>query len=244
MERVSINSFIKNGHPYHLYTYGPVENIPAGCTVIDGNEIVPSTRIKDFKYLAQFSNLFVYKLLLDKGGWFSDCDNVCLRPLDFPEPYFFYRDRDETTVTAALCKCPKGAPIMQYLYDTVNDLTPEQLSTCSYQALGPDLTRKLLMPQWVYGFGMQPEPNKQFTPLQKNFKPGITSDPIQFTRVCQIVDPEVKWDLSQSYSLHLFSGAWKDMPEHEARGDYRALGSKDAAYPDGCLYEQLKKRYL
>src|ERR1035441_4109576 len=177
MEQLSIRSFQAHGHEVHLYVYGLVENIPEGTIVKDGNEVVAESRIKDFRYLAQFSNLFVYKLLLDNGGYFSDCDNVCLRPLDFPEPYVFYRDADQSTVTAALCKCPKDSPLMQRCYDTVNNLSPDQLQRSAYQALGPDLTRKLIMPNAVfaYGFGMR---DGTFEHLQQYLRPGITFDPI------------------------------------------------------------------
>lgn len=243
MERLSIKSFLANGHEFHLYTYADVEGIPEGTIVKDGNEIVPEKRVKDFRFLAQFSNLFSYKLLLDKGNYFSDLDNVCLKPLDFSDPYIFYRDRDQSTVTAALCKAPVGSPITKHLIDTINDMTPEQLSMAKYQELGPDLTRKALM-QYQNAYGYRIGSRNTFSELSRYFKPGVTFDPIGFQRAGRLVDPTMVWDLSQSYSLHLFSGAWENMPEHGARADYKLLTSKDAIYPDGSLYEQLKRRFL
>ena len=43
MEKLSIRSFVKNGHPYHLYTYGDVESVPDGAIIVDANEILPSS---------------------------------------------------------------------------------------------------------------------------------------------------------------------------------------------------------
>ena len=249
MERLSIKSFQANGHTVNLYVYAPVANVPDGTVICDGNDIVPESRIKDFRYLAQFSNLFVYKLLLDKGGWFSDCDNVCLRPIDFIEPYVFYRNIEETTVTAAICKCPKGSALMQYLYDYVNNLTPKQLAVAEYQSLGPDLTRQVILgpPNPTYGlpsvYGRPPAENP-FAYLRNYLKPGHVTDPISWSRIQDLIVPKAKWPVLQhAYTLHLFAGAWEGMSGHESLPAYLKLGTKDDKYPDGCLYENLKAQY-
>ena len=72
MERLSIASFISNGHEYHLYVYGDVRDIPEGGVVKDGNEILPASMIFQYerhKTFSAFSNFFRYKLLLERGGW-------------------------------------------------------------------------------------------------------------------------------------------------------------------------------
>ena len=45
MERLSILSYLEQGHPFHLYVYGPVANIPDGTIVRSGQEILPSEEI-------------------------------------------------------------------------------------------------------------------------------------------------------------------------------------------------------
>lgn len=45
MEQLSIQSFLKNQHDYHLYVYRDVKNIPIGTTLMDGNEILPEKSI-------------------------------------------------------------------------------------------------------------------------------------------------------------------------------------------------------
>ena len=96
MEQLAIKSFLDNGHKFHLYTYGEVKGIPKGTIVKDGNEILPESEI--FYYTADpvhkgsvssFSNWFRYKLLFDKGGWWVDTDNICLKPFNFSSEYVF-----------------------------------------------------------------------------------------------------------------------------------------------------------
>src|SRR5258706_1862824 len=82
MERLSIKSFLANGHAYHLYAYDDVAGVPPGAVVKDGNQILPSSlifRCKQNKSFAAFSDFFRYKLLLEKGGWWVDLDVVCLK---------------------------------------------------------------------------------------------------------------------------------------------------------------------
>src|SRR5437870_1345057 len=86
MEQLSVASFMRNGHEYHLYVYDDVKNIPAGTVIKDASEILPASRIFQYKHFptyAGFSNFFRYKLLLERGGWWIDTDTVCLKPFDF-----------------------------------------------------------------------------------------------------------------------------------------------------------------
>src|ERR1043165_5401661 len=92
MEQLSIVSFLRNGHDYHLYTYAELPNVPAGALIKDANAILPSSQIfqyKDRPSYAGFSNHFRYKLLFEHGGWWADSDVVCLRPFDFADEYVF-----------------------------------------------------------------------------------------------------------------------------------------------------------
>src|SRR4029078_8374501 len=83
MERLSIASFLAQGHQFDLFTYGPVRNVPKGTRVRDPAEIMSRDRVfqyRDHASYAGFANFFRYKLLLDRGGWWVDLDSVCLRP--------------------------------------------------------------------------------------------------------------------------------------------------------------------
>ena len=86
MEQLSIASFLQNGHEYHLYVYDAVRNVPARAVIKDANEVLPASRIfqyKDQASYAGFANFFRYKLLLEHGGWWVDTDVICLKAFDF-----------------------------------------------------------------------------------------------------------------------------------------------------------------
>ena len=88
MERLSIASFLQNGHSYILYAYGPVEGLPEDAELKDANEILPSCVIftyAEYATCSGFSNFFRYKLLLERGGWWVDTDMICLRPFEFDD---------------------------------------------------------------------------------------------------------------------------------------------------------------
>src|ERR1700716_1693870 len=92
MERLCISSFLHHGHPFHLYVYQDTAGIPPGTVILDGNTILPASRIftyTEHKTYAGFANFFRYKLLLEKGGWFVDADTICLRPFEFGDGHVF-----------------------------------------------------------------------------------------------------------------------------------------------------------
>src|SRR3954467_14258102 len=83
VEQLCLKSFVAKGHNVHLYTYDAIENVPQGVTLQDAAQILPPSQIfrnrrgRGKGSLAGFSDLFRYKLLLDKGGWWVDTDVFC-----------------------------------------------------------------------------------------------------------------------------------------------------------------------
>src|SRR4051794_2405253 len=79
-ERLCLNSFIDRGHTFDLYTYDPNLAVPAGVQLLDAAAILDQSEF--FVYdnepgrgsPSAFANLFRYKLLRDKGGWWVDTD--------------------------------------------------------------------------------------------------------------------------------------------------------------------------
>ncbi len=130
MERMCIQSFLRQGHPFHLYTYGSVEGVPAGATVRDAEEVIPRSLYDypSFAWLAKFADYFRYKLLLDKGGWWVDTDTFCLKPFDFPSEYIFSSQENlegnPPSVNNGNIKAPVGSDIMRYCWDTCRHIDP------------------------------------------------------------------------------------------------------------------------
>lgn len=83
IERLSIRSWLKHGHPVHLYTYTKDLKTPSGVELLDANTILHES----LQYTYQngspsaFSNDFRFSLLLKRGGVWVDADVVCVRPM-------------------------------------------------------------------------------------------------------------------------------------------------------------------
>jgi hypothetical protein len=84
LEKICLNSFIRQGYALFLWTYGDMTDVPAGVILKDAREILPENRV--FKYkngsYAGFANLFRYAVLSQKGGLYVDTDVICLTPSD------------------------------------------------------------------------------------------------------------------------------------------------------------------
>src|SRR5260221_4567643 len=100
MEQHAIRSFLHHGHPFHLYTYGPVDQVPPGTTIRPATEILPASESFRFKAAgygrqraSTISKEFCYKLLLDRGGWWTGLDSVFLRPLEFRDEHLLGYER-------------------------------------------------------------------------------------------------------------------------------------------------------
>lgn len=127
LELLTLKSFVKFGHTFNLWTYTPVGSVPPNVVVRDGNEILPSTMI--FRYPAEmllgfggnsyvgFSELFRYKVLYEKGGWWSDMDVTCLKSLDEVTDEYFFRTHGVLSVVGNIMKCPPKSELMKLCFD-------------------------------------------------------------------------------------------------------------------------------
>ena len=94
MEVCCINSFLKHGFTFHLYTYEPVKRIPKGTIIKDANEIMPKQEVFKLKEtFLPFSDIWRYKLMYLKGNYWVDMDMICLRPFNFRDKYIFSSER-------------------------------------------------------------------------------------------------------------------------------------------------------
>ena len=96
MEYYSIKSFLVLGYTFHLYTYNKVKNVPKGTIIKDASKIMPKKEIfelKEKKTYLPFSDIWRYKLLYDKGGYWVDLDMIALKRFDFKEPPVFSSER-------------------------------------------------------------------------------------------------------------------------------------------------------
>ena len=120
-EHLCIRSFLDHGHAFELYTYGSVADVPDGCAVLDANRILGEERVFAYRRgkgkgsYGAFANLFRYKLLFERGGWWVDTDVVCLSRVIADAEVQLARE-DEKTVGNAILRFPAGHSCMEIAY--------------------------------------------------------------------------------------------------------------------------------
>ena len=221
MEQLSISSFLRNGHDYHLYVYGEVKNVPAGTVIRNANEILPAARIFQYKHrpsYAGFANHFRYKLLLERGGWWADTDIVCLKAFDFPDEYVFSSEinhRGVEVVASGIIKVPAGSSIMAYAWKVCESKNPNRLV---WGETGPKLMTKAVRKFSLKGY-------------KKNSR---VFCPVDYEGWQTVLQPDAGLSLDDgTFAIHLWNEMWR-----------LAGQDKNAQYHELCLYEKLKRTYL
>ena len=249
MEKMCINSYLKQGHVFHLFSYPSqwqgisLDILKApGFKLRDAKNIVPEDRIRLFPWVSIFSDFFRYALLNKNGGWWVDMDTICLKPFDdLTADYVFARDNlghDDRYVTGFVMKTPPSAPIMWHSYNWINDMSQEERSKLGHMDIGPNLLQRK-----VPEYGLQ-----SYIAEKKTF------DPIPWDHIKEIVDPERAIVLAaacqDSYVIHLRQSIWDGGPNCAA-GVLSGAGTPnqvllrtDEEYPDTSLWELLKRKYL
>jgi glycosyltransferase involved in cell wall biosynthesis len=136
MELLTLQSFVRQGHRFHLWVYDQITTpIPEGVVLEDATEIIPRNAVfkrrtvdprsgvGEGSYGAPFSDLFRYKLLHEKGGYWADMDVTCLKPFPSDTPYLFRAHR--IGIVGNIMKCPRGSRLMAETYDEALRLADE-----------------------------------------------------------------------------------------------------------------------
>lgn len=220
MERLCISSFLRHGHQFHLYIYDELEGIPPGTVVLDGNKVLPASRIflyQGHKTYAGFANFFRYKLLLEKGGCFVDADTVCLKPFDFQFEYVFSSEglNGKQMTNLAAIKTPPASPVMEYCWAACEKLDTADLK---WSQCGPQLINRAV----------------ESCSLQQYIQPPDVFCPVHFSEWKKLLEPALQPQFADAtYAIHLWNELWR-----------RENQDKDSHYPQDCIYEELKQRYL
>lgn len=226
MEQLSIQSFLKNQHDYHLYVYNDVKNIPIGTTLMDGNEILPEKSIFTYQQghgkgsYAGFSNFFRYMLLLQKGGWWVDTDVICLKPFDFTNQYIFGSEyvapERKKIISSGIIKAPPKSEFALYCWENCQKHDIKQLR---WGVTGPALVAEAVEKFQLNNYVKKPE----------------VFSPLYYLDVVELIDAEKNLDeiLKNSYGIHMWNEMWR-----------RYQIDKDKKYHQDCFYEKLKSKYL
>jgi hypothetical protein len=127
LELLTIHSFLSQGHRFRLWVYDKLETpLPDGVILANANEIIPKEKVFAYRNsnayghgkgsYAGFSDIFRYKLLYERGGWWTDMDITCLKNIYTDKPFFF-RPHHELKVVGNVMKCPKRSDLMKRCYE-------------------------------------------------------------------------------------------------------------------------------
>lgn len=222
MERTSIASFLQHGYDVHVYSWhGNLrDGVPSGAVVKDARDVLPEEHC--FQYAngswSACSNLFRWVLLRDRGGWWSDCDVVMLRPFDFNSSQFVCGwedppDVDRTRyIGCALVHSPPHHPIVTY---------------CASQAMawGKNI-------QWG-----QAGPKLLTTAVERfgrlnQVLPEVAFQPVHYARAKSLLREPAIVIPEDAYCVHLARNLW----------GLHGWSTED--YPPDCLYAALVGRFL
>jgi mannosyltransferase OCH1-like enzyme len=219
-----MKSFLAYGYQFVLYTYEEVDGLPEGVCRRDASGILPQRKV--FKHqdsYAQFSDIFRYRMLRDKGGCWVDLDVVCLKTFDFTSDYVFSSERRknaEMRINTGIIKVPRpGSRFARAIYRRA------KLKRMRSKFTGERL-------QWV---GLGPQLMAQVVEREKLLrcvKPPDSFCPVDWFDLDALLSPHRTVDLHDSYAVHLWDSMWSR----------RGL-DRNGRYEPNSLLETLKRKY-
>jgi len=117
LQRLCLTSAVGTGARVRLFTYEPVEGIPSGVEVVDGNEILgidKMIRHRESQSVALFSDRFRYEILAKALGAWIDTDLLFLKaPTEDGECLVGWED--EELIGSAFIWIKPGHPLIDEL---------------------------------------------------------------------------------------------------------------------------------
>lgn len=188
-----LKSFLDHGHSVDLYSFQSFA-VPEGVQLKDARALFLENEV--FFYEAgpgagspsAFSNLFRYRLLAERGGWWVDTDVVCLSR-HMPEGDTFFAWQDEWVINTAVMRFPVGHAAMLQCLDEARRAG----SRVQWGDIGPFLLTRVLA-----DLG-----------LTKDAKPAAICYPIPWQNALEVLNPDltemVVAKLEGAQLLHLWN---------------------------------------
>lgn len=223
-------SFIANGHRYHLYAYDDVGAVPPGVEVHDAAAIIPRDDIFQYQSgkekggYSGFADLFRYKLLLEKGGWWCDTDMVCLKPFRFDAPVVIASERHwlwRRKLSVAVLMFPPAHPLMQAAYGDAARCDRDRLR---FAGNGEPVLRRHLR---RHGGNAYVAPPDIFNPVD-----WWRSDILGRPGTASMIG-------SESYGVHCFGESWRWRLKERHGETFR-----ERVFAADTLLGMLQRRYL
>jgi hypothetical protein len=240
IERLSLRSFVAQGHPMALYSYGEVAGVPSGVERRDAADVLPSAALEEHRRrggsLTLFADLFRLELQRRALGLWVDVDVVALRPLDIDGPFVVGRESQRFLNNAVLKLAPDSPVLADWIAATKANRVPPWIPfhRAPKAYLGQMLGRKVASTELPFGtfgpkaitalamrhgFAGAAQPEKVFYPLHPREAVRLYDPTL---RLADIVTPETR-------TIHL----WNEK--------LRAL--KQTVPPEDSILAELLRRY-
>jgi hypothetical protein len=244
IERLCMMSFLEQGHAVHLHTYEAPAGVPRDVTVCDAGAVLPREAFFVHKKTgspAAFADWFRYRVLLERGGIWSDTDVVCLKPLIFVNEEIYAR-QDANVINNAILGLPANHPLATWMSEcceSPNRILPyddgptrrrkwrrrllegNRRGNVKWGEYGP---KGFTEAARYLGYADQALPPEHFYPIPYK----------EWRRVFYEPATTIEAALHSSSAIHL----WNEMTRREPRFD------KNASFPADSLFERLCSRYL
>jgi hypothetical protein len=135
-----LNSFISKGHIVHLYCYEPILNAPRSVVLNDANLIMSRSELTGFEFAAQAADFFRYNLIYKVGGWWIDCDVICMSE-EIPTSEFVFAWQEKNSINNGQFKFPRGHAALGL---AVKHCKSTDRKGIRYAEFGPELITKIL----------------------------------------------------------------------------------------------------
>lgn len=240
MERLSLTSFVAKGHKVQLWTYDTIPNVPKGVNIMDGSTVLSRDSIFQTSLAAggggyaNFADLFRYTLLSKQGGWWADCDVVCLSPFDLPDQTLV-ASTNEGQFGYIANNCVLRSPAGGELIERCRQFAESHLSSDSpFGTAGPRLLdriiRELKCPEVM-------APPSTFCPVNWNCCAQLILSRRLIPRLSDIKNRIRRPHLTPNFTkntiaVHLWSDMWK-----------QNNWNKNGKYPPSSRYERLKHKF-
>jgi len=123
LEELSIASFRRQGHPVEVYSFDPIDGLPAGAIARDAAEVLPRDKLVFYKGKGTpgvFSDYFRMAVLRQGRGIYADLDVYCVRPIQGPPDYLMAYERPGS-INGAVLHIPANAPLLDDLISIFTD---------------------------------------------------------------------------------------------------------------------------
>lgn len=243
IEQLCIKSFIDNGHPFILYTYSAIDNIPEGAIIEDGNKILPAGAIFTHKEgwgkgsYAGFADLFRFTLLKQKGGWWVDTDVVCLKPFNFTADLIIcssFEGQWGSCANNCILKIPRDHYFVNYILDEIYKIDFEN---ATFGVIGPGVVQKAVSALKLESYVV---PYCYFNPISwSNVGPIILNKLSSINKIKELLRPVLKPKTlpgrrinANSYAVHFWNEVWR-------QNNF----DKNSRYSKFSLFEKLKSKH-